>query len=157
MEKVKGGRVKDLKSARGWMRAREIIRAVLESDLLHYVCEALLSFALWIVTSKPLSFGNRNFLLGSPHIVFRPEGRTVIEVLKGGNMFLYKCDRCGELLRDKVFKLRIQRLDRTGDKSTFTSRDGIELDLCEACYRCLKDWSIDEGYLPRWWRGSEDF
>ena len=54
MEKVKGGRVKDLKSARGWMRAREIIRAVLESDLLHYVCEALLSFALWIVTSKPL-------------------------------------------------------------------------------------------------------
>ena len=44
----------DLKKAGRWMRAREIIRAVLESDLLHYVCEALLSFALWIVTSKPL-------------------------------------------------------------------------------------------------------
>ena len=72
-------------------------------------------------------------------------------------MFLYKCDRCGELLRDKVLKLRIQRLDRTGDKGTFASRDGIELDLCEACYRRLEDWGIDEGYLPRWWRGSEDF
>ena len=71
-------------------------------------------------------------------------------------MFLYKCDRCGELLRDKVFKLRIQRLDRTGDKGAFTSWDRIELDLCEACYHRLKDWGIDEKYLPRWWRGSDD-
>jgi len=53
----------DLKSAWERMRAREIIRAVLESDLLHYVCEGLLSFALWIVTSKSLFFGIGIFFL----------------------------------------------------------------------------------------------
>jgi len=55
--------MRDLKTAWERMQAREIIRAVLKSDFVHYACEGLLSFALWIVTSKLLFLGIGIFFL----------------------------------------------------------------------------------------------
>jgi len=55
--------MRDPKTAWERMQAREIIRAVLKSDFVHYACEGLLSFALWIVTSKLLFLGIGIFFL----------------------------------------------------------------------------------------------